>query len=122
MISNLDDLVAYIRAAVPQPRAIMQMKPNPTAGGVTFIWHGVEFFVKPTLHVLEIRGHSLYITALSTLLQAVLMKTSQSEEKFGSVQDALAQVEDLVRVQHQPRAAAQMIASVRQTLLRMIAK
>jgi len=121
MISNLDELAQYIRQTVPIPRAILQLKPNQAAGGASFIWHGVEFFVKPSLHVLEVRGHSLYITGLSTLLQTVFMKASQSEEKFGALLDALAQAEDLARVQHQPRAAAQTLASVRQMLQRMVA-
>jgi hypothetical protein len=122
MTSNLDELAQYIRQTIPQPRAILQLKPKPMAGGVTFIWHGVEFFVKPSLHVLEIRGHSLYITGLSTLLQTVFMKTSQSEEKFGSLLDALGQAENLVRGQNQSRAAAQVISSVRQNLQKMVGR
>jgi hypothetical protein len=119
MISSLDDLVRYIRATLPYPQSILQLKPNVSAGGVTFLWLGTEFFVKPTLHCLEVRGNSLYVTGLSTLLQSVLMNADQSGRRLDGIVDSLSQAEDQVRVHHQPRAAAQILASVRQVLTRM---
>lgn len=120
MISNLDDLARYIRATIPYSQNILQLKPNPRAGGVTFIWLGTEYFVKPSLHTLEIRGNSLYITGLSTLLQAVLMSADQSGKKVEAVLEVLSQAEDLIRIDNQPRAGAQLLGSVRQTLERMV--
>jgi hypothetical protein len=119
MISSLENLARYIRTTIPYAQSIRQLNLNTSAGGVTFIWYGTEFFVKPSLHVLEIRGHSLYITGLSTLLQSVLMGADHSGKKCETVLEVVNQAEDLVRIQSQPRAAAQMLAGARQILERM---
>ena len=70
MIGSLDELSQYIRQTVPDPRSILNLKVNDKLGAVSFIWHGVEFLVKPSMHVFEVRGYNLYITGISTLLQA----------------------------------------------------
>jgi hypothetical protein len=88
MSNNLAELRDYVREAVPCPRALLQLKENETAGRVTFIWLGVEFFVKPSLHVFEVRGHALYITRLSTLLQAVRVEIVNSMQTNCSVVEA----------------------------------
>jgi hypothetical protein len=122
MISSLDDLVGYIRNTIPYSKSILQLKMNPQAGGVTFIWLGTEFFVKPSLHALEIRGNSLFLTGLSTLLQSVLMNADQSGRRLDAMIGALDQAEDQARVHHQPREAARTVAGVRNTLQRMTGK
>jgi hypothetical protein len=120
MITNLQDLSRYIRATIPYPQSLVQLQTNQQAGGVTFIWTGTEFFVKTSLHVLEVRGHSLFITGLSTLLQSVLMSADNSAKKFDTMLETLNRAEDLIRVQHQVRAGAQLLGTVRHTLEHMV--
>ncbi len=122
MFQSLNELADYIRASVPNPQAILQLRVNEKVGGVTFIWHGVDFFVKPTLNVLEVRGHTLYITGLSTLLQMVLMRRSASEKKLQTLVDSITQAEDLISVKNQTQAGIQLLQNVRESIERMVGK
>jgi hypothetical protein len=42
---------------IPDPRSILNLQVKEKVGAVVFIWHGVEFLVKPSLHVFEMRGY-----------------------------------------------------------------
>ena len=116
MIENLDQLVQYLRQTLPYPRSIINLQVKDKIGAVTFYWQGVEFLVKPSLHVLEVRGHSLYITGLSTLLQTVLMKGDQNEKLLENALQSINDAEDLIRVKNQTQAGLQLLGSVRDTL------
>jgi hypothetical protein len=122
MVSTLQDLPGYIRATLPYPQAILQLRVNSSAGGVTFIWHGVEFFVKPSFQVLELRGNSLFLTGLSTLLQSVLMSSDQRGRRMEAALEIVTHAEDQVRVQSQPRAAAQTLAEARKLLEKVLGR
>ena len=116
MIENLDQLVQYLRQTLPYPKSIINLQVKDKIGAVTFYWQGVEFLVKPSLHVLEVRGHSLYITGLSTLLQTVLMKGDQNEKLLENALQSINDAEDLIRVKNQTQAGLQLLGSVRDTL------
>ena len=122
MITSLPELALYIRHTVPDPKAIMSMKANEKLGAVIFIWHGVEFLVKPSMQVFEVRGYNLYITWISTLLQVVLIRRSQNEKVLESALDSIHEAEDLIRVKNQGQAGARLLASVRDTLGKMVCK
>ena len=122
MITSLPELALYIRHTVPDPKAIMSMKANEKLGAVIFIWHGVEFLVKPSMQVFEVRGYNLYITGISTLLQVVLIRRSQNEKVLESALDSIHEAEDLIRVKNQGQAGARLLASVRDTLGKMVCK
>ncbi|MDA1274133.1 MAG: hypothetical protein O2960_08780 [Verrucomicrobia bacterium] len=122
MISTLPELAQYIRQTVPDPKSIMNMKANEKVGGVMFIWHGVEFIVKPSMHTFEVRGYNLYITGISTLLQVVLMRRNQNEKVLESALETINEAEDLIRVKDQGQAGVRLLASVRDTLGKMVGK
>lgn len=122
MIESLPELAQYIRQSVPDPKAILNMKVNEKLGAVMFIWHGVEFLVKPSMHTFEIRGYNLYITGISTLLQVVLMRRNQNEKVLESALDTINEAEDLIRVKDQGQAGIRLLSSVRDTLGKMVGK
>lgn len=122
MIQSLQDLAQYIRQTVPDPKAILNLKINEKTGAVLFIWHGVEFLVKPTMHVFEVRGYNLYITGISTLLQVVLMRRSQNEKVFEAALQTINEAEDLIRVKNQTPQGVKLLTNVRETLGRLVGR
>lgn len=116
MIQSLSDLTKFIRETIPDPRSIMNMQSKEKMGAVTFIWHGVEFLVKPSLHVFEVRGYQLFITGISTLLQMVFMRRTRHEKLFEETVETITQAEDLIRVQNKFREGMQLLGAVRETL------
>ena len=122
MIETLSELAAYVRQTVPDPKSILHLKVNDKMGAVTFIWHGVEFVVKTSMHVFEVRGYNLYITGISTLLQVVLMRRNANEKVPEAALKTIEEAEDLIRVKNQHQPGVKLIASVRDTLARMIGK
>jgi hypothetical protein len=119
MIQNLNQLVDHIRKTMPFPKALMNLQMKEQIGGVVFYWQGVEFLVKISLQAFEVRGNNLYITGLSTLLQLVLVRGGQEEQRIQSMLDALSNAEELVRVNNQPVRAAERVRAVRESLAHM---
>jgi hypothetical protein len=122
MIESLDELAQYVRQTVPDPKSILNLRIQDKTGAVVFIWHGVEFLVKPSMHVFEVRGYNLYITGISTLLQVVLMRRNQNEKVLENALETIEQAEELIRVKGQTQAGVQMLGSVRDTLGKMVGK
>jgi hypothetical protein len=122
MIETLDELAQYIRQAVPDPKAILNLQIKEKTGAVLFIWHGVEFLVKPSLHVFEVRGYNLYITGISTLLQVVLMRRSQNEKVLESALDTIMEAEELIRSKNQTQGGVKLLGTVRDILRKMTGK
>ena len=122
MIQALPDLVKFAKETIPDPRSIMNMQIKEKIGAVTFIWHGVEFLVKPSLHVFEVRGYQLYITGISTLLQVVFMRRTKNEKMFEEAAEAINQAEDLFRVQDKFREGMQLLGTVRESLGKLVGK
>lgn len=122
MIESLDELAQYIRQTVPDPRSILNLQIKEKTGAVVFIWHGVEFLVKPSMHVFEVRGYNLYITGISTLLQVVLMRRNQNEKVLENALETIEQAEELIRGKNQTQAGVKMLGTVRETLGKMVGK
>jgi ATPase subunit of ABC transporter with duplicated ATPase domains len=122
MIESLEDLAQYVRQTVPDPKSILNLQIKEKTGAVVFIWHGVEFLVKPSMHVFEVRGYNLYITGISTLLQVVLMRRNQNEKMLENALETIEQAEELIRAKSQTQAGVKMLGAVRETLGKMIGK
>lgn len=122
MIQALPDLVKFVRETIPDPRAILNLQMKEKIGAVVFIWHGVEFLVKPSLHVFEVRGYQLYITGISTLLQVVFMRRTKNEKMFEEAVETINQAEDLFRVQNKYREGMHLLGTVRESLGRLVGK
>jgi hypothetical protein len=122
MIERLDQLATYIRQTIPDAKAILNLQVKDKTGAVVFIWHGVEFLVKPSMHVFEVRGYNLYITGISTLLQVVLMRRNQNEKVLEAALESINEAEDLIRAKNQPQAGVKLLGSVRETLAKMVGK
>jgi hypothetical protein len=71
---------------------------------------------------IQVRGYNLYITGISTLLQVVLMRRNQNEKVLESALDSIHEAEDLIRVKNQGQAGARLLASVRDTLGKMVGR
>jgi hypothetical protein len=120
MIQNLSELSDYIRKNVPYPKAIMSLRVQEQAGGVVFIWQGVEFLVKQSMEAFEVRGNNIYITGLSLLLQTALRKGDQEEHRIVKVIEALSDAENFAR-DNQPKKAGDLVRGARDFLRRMVA-
>jgi hypothetical protein len=118
--TTLQDLVQYIREALPQSKMMTHLKLNEPAGLVTFTWQGREFAVKKSFEVLEMKGNNLYVTGATMLMQSAFMK----KDKYGKVLDAV--IETLQRVEemakNNPDNAISLLSSVKQTLKRLTGK
>ncbi len=122
MIETLPELAKFIRETIPDPRSILNLQTKERIGAVTFIWHGVEFLVKPTFHVFEVRGYQLYITGISTLLQVVFMRRTKNEKMFEEAAEAIRRAEDLVRVNNQIREGMHVLGTIRESLSKLAGK
>ena len=122
MIESLDELAQYIRQTVPDSKSILNLQIKEKTGAVVFIWHGVEFLVKPSMHVFEVRGYNVYITGISTLLQVVLMRRNQNEKVLENALETIEQAEELIRGKNQTQAGVKMLGTVRETLGKMVGK
>ena len=122
MIQTLPDLCKFIRETIPDPRSILNMQVKEKLGAVTLIWHGVEFLVKPSLHVFEVRGYQLYITGISTLLQVVFMRRTKNEKMFEEAVETINQAEDFIRGKNQFREGMQLLGVVRDALGKLVGK
>lgn len=122
MIQTLPDLCKFVRETVPDPRSILNMQTKEKIGAVVFIWHGVEFLVKPSLHVFEVRGYQLYITGISTLLQVVFMRRTKNEKMFEEAVETITQAEDLLRAHNKFREGMHLLGTVRESLGRLVGK
>jgi hypothetical protein len=121
MLQSLPELADYIRKNLPYPKAILNLRVQDQAGGVVFIWQGVEFLVKLTLQAFEIRGNSIYVTGLSMLLQSALLRGDQDEQRLTNVLNALGDAEDLIRTKSQPTEGVRRLKAVREHLMHMVA-
>ena len=104
MIETLDELAQYVRQSLPDSRSILHLKVNPKMGAVSFIWQGLEFVVKPSLQVVEVRGYTLYVTGVSTLLQTVLMREHANVKVLEMALKSVEEAQEMIQVQnlHQP--------------------
>jgi hypothetical protein len=120
--SDLNDLSLHIRHSLPDAKAILNLKVLQQLGVVTFYWHGVEFLVRPSLQVLELRGKNVYITGLSTLLQLILARKTQQEKMVDSVIARINQVEDIIQSNKETESAVRVLGSAKETLNRMVGR
>jgi hypothetical protein len=105
----LHELANYIRSTLPLPQAILQLRINERANGVTFIWEGVEFFVSTSLKALELRGNTLYMTGLSILLESVLADRKDFARRCNQILDQLSEAETMLRSEPYSRAGAESL-------------
>jgi hypothetical protein len=119
--NELTNLVAHIRETLPDPKAILNVKVLERLGAVTFYWHGVEFLVKPSFEVMELRGNNIYITGLSSLLQLILSRKNHNGRIVENMLARINQVEELIQSKEETESAVRVLGSVKQTLTRMLA-
>jgi hypothetical protein len=118
----LQELARYIRNTLPNPEAILQLHIKERAAGITFIWQGVEFFVNTSLYAFEVRGHTLYITGLSTLLQSVLSNRNASQKWWAMLCEQLGEAETVLRDERLIRRGVEMIRHIREAALQLALK
>jgi hypothetical protein len=122
MKESLDELVQYIRGAIPQPKKISHMQRKEEAQVVTFHWQGREFLVKKSLEVLELKGKALYLTGASMLLQMVLMKRSRNEKVIEGILTVLKEAEEMIASQHRSETGVKLLAVVKGSLAKLAGK
>ena len=122
MVPTLEDLSKYVRLTLPQPKLIENLQVQTQAGVVSFGWQGKEFVVKPSLHVLEVRGKEVFITGASMLIQSTLMKRDKNEKVISAAIEVLIQVEDLIKAKRQVESGLKLLDSVKSTLRKLSGK
>jgi hypothetical protein len=118
----LQQVADYVRSTIPMPGAIMQMRASESAGGVTFFWQGIEFFVRESLQVFELRGNTLFITGLSSLLQTVLSRRKLDDHKFNGFVSQLSEAEALARDPRSTIRAVEILQSIRKSAEQMVGR
>jgi hypothetical protein len=93
---NLESLAQYIYKTLPLPETIAHLDLNIWHEVVQFSWEGRRFVVKPSLETFELKGHSLFVTAASILVQTILVKQKKHTKVGEEIIDALKQVEYLL--------------------------
>lgn len=119
MDPKLEELAQYIRATLPQAKAISHLNINEQARIVTFTWHARQFIVKTSYEVLELKGTTLFITGASMLIQAAFTKKDKNEKVLTAVGETLEQVMDMTN-KHQTEKALSLLDIVKQTLQKLI--
>jgi hypothetical protein len=113
-------LLDHIRQTIPQPKAMLHIKPREDTGIVEFTWNARHFVVKTTLQVFELKGSTILITGASMLMQATL----QTRDRHGRVIEAIIELLQAAEenAYQNPAKSFPLLAQVKTTLTRLVGK
>ena len=119
MIANLDELAQYIRENIPQNKAISHLEVQAPLDAVTFKWNSMEFLVRKSLDVFQVKEKKIYITAASMLMQVVLQTASRIDRVLAATVESLEQAQDLMK-RSDVTKAMQMLDPVKKALAKLV--
>lgn len=119
MITNLDELIFYLKKTLPQPKAIQQLKSNEEGSFVTFQWNSRNFLVRQNLQVLEIKSGRVFITGASTLMQSTLMVKNHNQKAIEGIVEDLGQAEEMINGSYRKDQGLRLLDGVKKTLARL---
>ena len=121
MFEKLDDLAQHVRETVPQSKAITHFEVKEPLQAVTFKWNGMEFLVRMSLEVFQVKEKRIYITAGSMLMQAALLSASRIDRVLAGSVDSLDQAMDLLK-KSEVTKAMMLVEPVKKVLQRLVPK
>ena len=119
MIANLDELAQYIRENIPQNKSISHLEVQASLDGVTFKWNSMEFLVRKSLDVFQVKEKRIYITAASMLMQVVLTTASKIDRVLAATVESLDQAQDLMK-RSDVSKAMQLLDPVKKALAKLV--
>ena len=119
MIANLDELAQYIRENIPQNKAISNLEVQAPLDAVTFKWNSMEFLVRKSLDVFQVKEKKIYITAASMLMQLALLNASRIDRVVGATVESLDQVQEMLKRSDTAKAFS-LLTSVRAALIKLV--
>ena len=119
MIANLDELAQYIRENIPQNKAISNLEVQAPLDAVTFKWNSMEFLVRKSLDVFQVKEKKIYITAASMLMQVVLQTASRIDRVLAATVESLEQAQDLMK-RSDVSKAMQLLDPVKKALAKLV--
>ena len=96
-MQTLEELAEFVRENIPQSKAVSHLTVNATAQIISFRWNSMEFAVRQSLEVFQVKGTRVEITAASLLLQAILQSSSRVAKLMGAVVESLGQAQDFFK-------------------------
>lgn len=115
-----ENLISFLRQAIPNPGAISKLNFNQAAGYVTFSWFGREFLVNKSKQVFELKGQKIFITGYSMLMQSALSGPESIQNRVKRIMEALAEVEDLIRMKHRVETGLTQLNMVKRRILELV--
>ena len=97
MIQNTEELAQFVRENIPQLKSVSQLKENAASQTISFKWNSIEFLVRQTLEVYQVKGTMVEITAASLLMQALLQTTARIQKLMEVVVESLGQSQDFLK-------------------------
>ncbi|MCF7765832.1 MAG: hypothetical protein K9N62_19355 [Verrucomicrobia bacterium] len=122
MAETLEELVLHIKASIPQPKALIDLKPHEKGKFVTYKWNSREFLVKLNMEVMELKSSKLFITGSSRLMQSALLSRNKNEKVLQTVIETLHQSEEMMKSTYKREQGLSLLQSVKKTLERMVPK
>ncbi|MSU04730.1 MAG: hypothetical protein EXS23_05780 [Pedosphaera sp.] len=118
--NTLTELPGYLRKTLPDPKFITAIEVREEIGAVMFRWHGIQFLVERSLRVLEVRERKLYISNLSTLLQAILARRMTKQLLLAGAIESLSEAEKCITIDNHPRQGVDLVEAVKRDLKKAI--
>lgn len=122
MLCSLDELISLIRATIPHPESIRDVRYQPVLDGLTFEWFGYKFFARNNGEVFELRGRTLYVTGNSLLLQSLIQFLSDRQIALEQLSSALNNIEGQLSKAKHHDLSQRALSQARASLTRLVAQ
>ena len=118
--TDLNALANTIRRILPARPPITNLQVSEDLGHVSFHWQAKDFAVDKRLHVFELKGKRLFVTASSILLQSVLQKKDKNRRVIEAVIEVLSEVQHMIDSKHRADTGIRLLKTVQGTLQKLI--
>ena len=119
MIESLEQLAQYVQRTIPEPRALAALKVHEQSNYVAFQWHSTQFVIKKSMQVFELKGHDIFVSGLSVLMQAALMRTERNERVISVILESMLQVQNLVANGEDVASGLKLLSGIKQSLKKL---
>ena len=109
-----------IRRILPARPPISSLEVKEDLGHVSFHWQAKDFAVDRHLHVFELKGKRLFVTASSILLQSVLQKKDKNRRVIEAVIEVLVEVQHLIDTKQRADSGVKLLRTAQSTLQKLI--
>ena len=118
--SDLNALADSIRRILPSRPPITNLQVLEEMGHVSFHWQAKDFAVDKRMHVFELKGKRLFVTASSILLQSVLQKKDKNRRVIEAVIEVLSEVQHMINSKNRVEMGVNLLRTTQSTLQKLI--